>query len=228
MQTSHQAGTPRAGQTIRAVNNNLKYKQLTPIERIIIGRKSRSFFCNCQCFTIFLAAGGLLFLINFKALKKTGMQQNEILMRAAINLANANIEKGGGPFGAVVVYQGEIVGRGANEVTLQNDPTAHAEVLAIRDAAQTLGHYDLSNCVLYTSCEPCPMCLGAIYWSRIKTVYYGNNRKDAAAAGFDDDFIYRELELPMAQRSILMQPLLGEEALDNFKRWTKKEDKTAY
>ncbi|WP_088655697.1 nucleoside deaminase [Geofilum rhodophaeum] len=156
------------------------------------------------------------------------MQQNEILMRTAIGLANDNIEKGGGPFGAVVVHQGEIVGRGANEVTLQNDPTAHAEVLAIRNAAQTLGHYDLSDCVLYTSCEPCPMCLGAIYWSRIKTVYYGNNRKDAAEAGFDDDFIYRELELPMAQRSILMQPLLGEEALDNFKRWTKKEDKTEY
>src|SRR5690554_223696 len=155
------------------------------------------------------------------------MQQNEILMRAAINLANGNSETGGAPFGAVV-YQGEIARRGANEVTQQNAPTAHAEVLAIRDAAQTLGHYDLSNCVLSTSCEPCPMCLGAIYWSRIKTVSYGNNRKDAAAAGFDDDFIYRELELPMAQRSILMQPLLGKEALDRFKRWTKKEDKTAY
>lgn len=149
-------------------------------------------------------------------------------MRSAIELANENILNGGGPFGAVIVLNGEIVGKGSNQVTNHNDPTAHAEVLAIRDACRRLKRFDLSDCVLYTSCEPCPMCMGAIYWARIPKVFYGNTRKDAASIGFDDDFIYRELSLPLAQRSVLMQPLLGKEAFKTFKAWELKVDKKVY
>lgn len=157
------------------------------------------------------------------------MEQHEKeLMRKAIELANENIKNGGGPFGAVVVLNGEVVGEGANQVTNFNDPTAHAEVLAIRSASQKLNRFDLSDCVLYTTCEPCPMCLGAIYWARIAHVYYGNTRKDAASIGFDDDFIYQELSLPIEKRSVLMEPLLGEEAFKTFKYWRLKLDKTVY
>lgn len=156
------------------------------------------------------------------------MDNHSDFMRMAIEMADENIRNGGGPFGAVVVKDGKVVGKGANQVTNHNDPTAHAEVLAIRAASSELNTFNLSNCVLYTSCEPCPMCLGAIYWARIPHVYYGNNREDAASIGFDDDFIYRELSMPMAKRSILMQPLLSEVALNTFRVWSEKSDKIDY
>ena len=156
------------------------------------------------------------------------MQQHGNYMQEAIALANRNIENGGGPFGALIVRKGEIVGRGGNQVTMLNDPTAHAEVMARRDATKTLGTYNLSDCVLYTTCEPCPMCMGAIYWARISHVYYGNNRKDAANIGFDDELIYRELALPINQRSVLMEPLLSEDAISTFKRWQEMPDKKEY
>lgn len=156
------------------------------------------------------------------------MMQHNQFMRKAIDLANENIQNGGGPFGAVVVCNGEVVGTGVNQVTNQNDPTAHAEVMAIRSASQRLKRFDLSDCMLYTTCEPCPMCFGAVYWARIPHVFYGNTRKDAANIGFDDDFIYRELSLPFEERSVLMQPLLGTEALETFNAWHLKTDKTEY
>ena len=150
-------------------------------------------------------------------------------MRAAIGLADEGLRnKRGGPFGCVIVRQGEIVGRGNNRVTSTNDPTAHAEVTAIRDACARLQTFQLTDCELYTSCEPCPMCLSAIYWARIPTVYYGNTRQDAAAIGFDDDFIYQQVPLPPEKRAIRMQPLLREEALGSFRQWAATEDKVNY
>ncbi|GAO29418.1 guanine deaminase [Geofilum rubicundum JCM 15548] len=146
----------------------------------------------------------------------------------AIDLANKNIQMGGGPFGAVIVRQNEVVGAGSNQVTNHNDPTAHAEILAIREASQNLNDYNLSDCTLYTTCEPCPMCLGAIYWARIPHVFFGNNRQDAAGIGFDDDFIYKEIQLPLQKRSILMEPMLGEEAIATFKQWANLPHKTEY
>ena len=134
----------------------------------------------------------------------------------------------GGPFGCVVVRRGEIVGRGSNAVTSTNDPTAHAEVTAIRDACSRLGTFQLADCELYTSCEPCPMCLAAVYWARIPTVYFGNNRHDAAAIGFDDAFIYEQVALAPAERAVAMRPLLREEALASFRLWTEKTDRTRY
>ena len=150
-------------------------------------------------------------------------------MRAAIQLADEGVKQGrGGPFGCVVVRRGEIVGRGNNRVTSTNDPTAHAEVTAIRDACARLGTFQLADCELYTSCEPCPMCLSAIYWSRIPTVFYGNTRSDAAAIGFDDDFIYQQIPLPIEQRALAMRPLLRDEALGSFRLWSGKSDKMRY
>lgn len=150
-------------------------------------------------------------------------------MREAIHLADEGVTKGrGGPFGCVVVRRGEIVGRGSNRVTSTNDPTAHAEVTAIRDACARLGTFSLADCELYTSCEPCPMCLSAIYWARIPTVFYGNTRTDAAAIGFDDDFIYRQIPLPIEQRAVAMRPLLRDEAQESFRLWTDKTDKVRY
>jgi len=156
------------------------------------------------------------------------MEDHNKFMRMAIELANKNIELGGGPFGAVVVCNGTVVGMGANSVTTHNDPTAHAEVLAIRDASKKLGRFDLNDCIIYTSCEPCPMCLGAVYWAKIKTLYYGNSRKDAAKAGFDDDFIYKEINLPINKRSILMKPIIEAEAFETFAKWIKMPDKKEY
>jgi len=153
---------------------------------------------------------------------------NENFMRMAIALADENIKKGGGPFGAVIVKDGKVVGRGANSVTRLNDPTAHAEIMAIREASAALGNFNLYDCVLYTTCEPCPMCLGAIYWARIPTVFYGNTKHDAAEIGFDDHFIYKELELPIQKRSLVMKPLLGEEAIHTFKAWKVLPDKIEY
>ncbi len=150
-------------------------------------------------------------------------------MREAIRLSIQMMRRGkGGPFGAVVVRNGKIVGRGCNRVTSSNDPTAHAEIVAIRDACKRLKTFQLDDCELYTSCEPCPMCLSAIYWSRLPSVFYGNTRKDAAKIAFDDDFIYREVGLPIRKRSLVMKQLLREEALTAFAEWEKKTDKIPY
>jgi tRNA(Arg) A34 adenosine deaminase TadA len=157
------------------------------------------------------------------------LEQKQAYMREAIQLSVEEMEKGnGGPFGAVVVRGGEIVARGFNNVLASNDPTAHAEVEAIRKAAQALGSFDLSDCELYTSCEPCPMCLGAIYWARLRKVYYGNTRQDAANIGFDDALIYDEIEKPIEQRKIPMQQLLPEEARKGFDAWVQKENRQSY
>ena len=136
--------------------------------------------------------------------------------------------KSGGPFGAVIAKNGEIVATGVNRVTPDCDPTAHAEVSAIRAAAKKLGTFDLSGCEIYTSCEPCPMCLGAIYWAHLDRMYYGNNKHDAAAIGFDDAFIYEELDLKPAERRLPSEVLLPEEAIRAFQDWTEKTDKVEY
>ena len=150
-------------------------------------------------------------------------------MREAIKLAEDGMRSGrGGPFGCVIVRAGQVIGRGHNRVTSTNDPTAHAEVVAIRDACASLETFQLTDCELYTSCEPCPMCLSAIYWARLPTVYYGNTRQDAAAIGFDDDFIYQQVPLPPEKRAIKMSPLLREAALASFKGWAAKSDKVKY
>jgi len=150
-------------------------------------------------------------------------------MRRAIELSVRNVDSGrGGPFGAVVVKDDEIVGEGANEVVARTDPSAHAEVLAIRAACRKLNTFQLTGCDLYTSCEPCPMCMGLIYWARPKSVYYANTAADAARIVFDDALIYRELALPNAQRSLQMQQLLREEALAAFEGWQKKPNKIPY
>ena len=150
-------------------------------------------------------------------------------MRAAIEEGRKGmIANEGGPFGAVVVKDGQIIGRGHNQVLLLKDPTAHAEVMAIRDACKNLNDFQLADCELYTSCEPCPMCLGAIYWARPKVVYFACNRADAAGIEFDDDFIYREVSTSLDERSIPFQELLRVEALELFMQWAQKVDKTPY
>jgi tRNA(Arg) A34 adenosine deaminase TadA len=154
---------------------------------------------------------------------------NGKFMREAIRLSIQMMRRGkGGPFGAVVVRKGKVVGRGSNQVTSANDPTAHAEIVAIRAACQRLKTFQLDDCELYTSCEPCPMCLSAIYWARLGNVYYGNTRKDAARIDFDDDFLYREVALPMGKRSLKMKQLLHDEALAAFAEWQRKKDKVLY
>jgi guanine deaminase len=150
-------------------------------------------------------------------------------MREAIRLSIEMMRRGqGGPFGAVVVRRGKIVGRGWNRVTSVNDPTAHAEIVAIRDACKRLKTFKLDECELYTSCEPCPMCLAAIYWARLRGVFYGNTRKDAAGIDFDDDFLYRQVALPLPKRSLKMKQLLHQEALAAFREWKQKPDKIPY
>jgi guanine deaminase len=157
------------------------------------------------------------------------MQEHEKFMRMAIELSAHNVKQAaGGPFGAVIVKDGMVVARSANKVIQQNDPTAHAEISAIRLACQELGTHTLEGCIIYTSCEPCPMCLGAIYWARIDTIYYGNTKTDAASIGFDDHFIYLELERPMHQRKLQIVQLLRDEALPVFKLWESSESKTDY
>lgn len=155
------------------------------------------------------------------------MNKEELMMRAC-QLAEESVRQGGGPFGAVIARNGEIIAEGSNCVTIHHDPTAHAEVTAIRKATQALPTHNLSGCEIYTSCEPCPMCLGAIYWAHLDKIYYGNNREDAAKIGFDDDFIYREIELKPEMRSLPSEILMQEEAIKAFKMWTEKEDKTEY
>jgi guanine deaminase len=150
-------------------------------------------------------------------------------MARAIELAIENVRSGqGGPFGAVVVKEGHIIAEGANRVTATNDPTAHAEVLAIRHACQKLGLFELKTCELYTSCEPCPMCMGAIYWARLTRVYFGSFAGDASKAGFDDSFIYREIAQPHGQRNIPMIQMMREEALAAFRAWEEKPNKIPY
>lgn len=150
-------------------------------------------------------------------------------MRRAIELSREKMDANcGGPFGAVIVKDGRILAEGWNKVTSDNDPTAHAEITAIRAACDKLGSYHLEGCNIYTSCEPCPMCLAAIYWARIGNVFYANTRADAAAIGFNDEFLYRELVLPMDQRTIPIRQILREEAQAAFVAWQKKTDKTPY
>lgn len=155
-------------------------------------------------------------------------EQDKQYMREAIRLANESVERGGGPFGAIIVKDGEVIAGSSNSVTIDNDPTAHAEVNTIRLACRRLGTFDLSGATIYTSCEPCPMCLGAIYWARISRIFYGNNRKDARDIDFADDFIYEELDRPLDERTVPIIPLLRDEALLTFRMWMAKEDKKEY
>lgn len=158
------------------------------------------------------------------------MSENETaFMREAIRLSINNVETAkGGPFGAIVVKDGKIIARGTNEVTSSNDPTAHAEVVAIRNACKELNSFQLEGCEIYTSCEPCPMCLGAIYWARPDKLYYANTKADAAAIKFDDQFIYGELEKPIEERTLFTRQLLRGEALEAFRLWAESEEKKEY
>jgi guanine deaminase len=150
-------------------------------------------------------------------------------MARAIQLSIENVRTGrGGPFGAVVAKGGEIIAEGVNCVTATNDPTAHAEIIAIREACRKLGAFELDGCEIYTSCEPCPMCLGAIYWARPDRVYFGNTAADAADAGFDDSLIYSEIQQPHSRRKIPMVPMMREEALEGFRTWKKQINKVPY
>jgi len=149
-------------------------------------------------------------------------------MARAIELSIHNVHSGGGPFGAVIVRDGVLVAEGTNRVTSTNDPTAHAEIVAIRAAAQKLGAFDLKGCEIYVSCEPCPMCLGAIYWARLARVHFAALASDAADAGFDDSFIYNEIGLPHQDRKIPMIPAMREQALEAFRAWGAKADKIRY
>lgn len=160
--------------------------------------------------------------------EQAGTLTKEELMREAIRLSEQNVAAGGGPFGAVIARDGRIIATGTNRVTPDCDPTAHAEVSAIRAAAKKLGTFDLSGCEIYTSCEPCPMCLGAIYWARLDRMYYGNDKHDAAKIGFDDAFIYEELALDPADRKLKSELLLPEEAIKAFEAWEAKADKVEY
>ena len=155
-------------------------------------------------------------------------QSHNSFMLEAINLSSKNIDEGGGPFGAIIVKENKVIARGVNRVTMNNDPTSHAEVNAIRDAAKVLNTFDLSGCDIYTSCEPCPMCLGAIYWAHINHIFYGNSKIDAKNIGFDDAFIYDEIMLPIEKRKLSTKQLLREEAQIVFQKWTNKEDKIEY
>ena len=155
--------------------------------------------------------------------------QDGKFMTRAIELARAGMdENAGGPFGCVVVKNGEIVGEGNNRVTSTSDPTAHAEIIAIREACNTLGTFQLDGCMIYTSCEPCPMCLGAIYWARPKKVFFACTRDDAAAIGFDDNFIYEEIEKRNEEREMVLLSMMRDEALEVFQNWSAKTDKVKY
>lgn len=160
---------------------------------------------------------------------KTMTEDDKKFMREAIKMSiSGMLNNDGGPFGAVVVKNGKIVGRGNNKVTSTNDPTAHAEIVAIRDACKHLDSFQLDDCILYTSCEPCPMCLGAIYWARPKKIFYACTRHDAASINFDDAFIYEEIQAPIENRKIETVQMLQEEALEAFVKWKEKQDKIKY
>ena len=156
------------------------------------------------------------------------MTQEERFMKEAIQLSRDSVTDGGGPFGAVIVKDGEIIAQASNSVTKENDPTAHAEVTVIRKAAKKLGTFDLSGCEIYTSCEPCPMCFGAVYWARLDKLYFANDKSDAKKIGFDDSFIYDEINLTYNKRKIPNIQLLRDEALKAFQDWEDKEDKVEY
>jgi len=149
-------------------------------------------------------------------------------MKRSIKLAVENVRKGGGPFGAVIVKDGKIIATGVNRVTLNNDPTAHAEIQAIRSACRKLKTFHLKGCQIYSSCEPCPMCLGAIYWSNMDALYFGGNQHDADKIGFGDEFIYKEIAKPYSERKLNTETLMHEEALAPFKEWDEKVDKVEY
>ena len=153
---------------------------------------------------------------------------NARFMRQAIELAADNVRRHGGPFAALVVKDGAVISTGVNQVTRTNDPTAHAEMVAIREACRALGSFQLTGCEVYSSCEPCPMCLGALYWARPARVYFAATHEDAAAAGFDDSFIYRQLAVPHAERSIPMIRMVDEHSTRPFQEWVDQPDKTAY
>ena len=155
-------------------------------------------------------------------------QQDCEFMQKAIELSIENVANGGGPFGAVIVRDGEIIATGANRVTANNDPTAHAEVMAIRSACAKLGTFQLSDCTVYSSCEPCPMCLSALYWAGVKRICYGNTKDDAKAIDFDDSFIYDQLRLDYDKRSIHCEHFMRDEALKAFRKWSDKLDKVEY
>ncbi|MBS1757838.1 MAG: nucleoside deaminase [Bacteroidetes bacterium] len=157
------------------------------------------------------------------------MTREEKFMQEAIALSKKGVDNNeGGPFGCVIVKDDKIIGRGNNQVTSTNDPTAHAEIVAIRNACKNLGTFQLHDCEIYTSCEPCPMCLGAIYWARPTVIYYANNRQDAAHIGFDDSMIYDEMKASIEQRKIPIKSISREEALKIFIEWQHKTDKTSY
>ncbi len=157
------------------------------------------------------------------------MSHSNPFMQEAIRLSFETMRNNtGGPFGAVIVKDGKIIARGFNKVVSTNDPTAHAEVVAIREACSMLNNFQLNGCELYTSCEPCPMCMAAIYWARPDKVYYGNSKTDAAEIGFDDDFIYQEIALPYSERKIPILRIMENEALEAFKEWSNKNDKVRY
>ncbi len=157
------------------------------------------------------------------------MEENKLHMTQAIKLAFSNVGKNlGGPFGAVVVKDGQIIGKGSNLVTDTNDPTAHAEIVAIREATKNIGSFELRGCEIYTSCEPCPMCLGAIYWARIEKLFYAATKDDAAKSDFDDSFIYKEISLPKDQRSIPSIQLMRDDAIKVFEAWNESGNKIPY
>ena len=156
------------------------------------------------------------------------MDDKNKFMQRAIELSIENIDKGGGPFGAVIVRNGKIIAEAANSVTIENDPTCHAEINAIRKAAKKLKNFDLSGCEIYSSCEPCPMCLGAIYWAHLDKLFFANTQKDAAGIGFDDRFIYLEIDKPPENRRLFTKQMMREKALSAFRKWENLEDKTEY
>lgn len=149
-------------------------------------------------------------------------------MEMAIKLSDENVDNGGGPFGAVIVRDNEVIATGTNRVVPNSDPTAHAEVTAIRNACSKLGTFKLEGCTVYTSCEPCPMCLSALYWAGVDRICYGNTKTDAKNIEFDDSFIYDQLELPYGKRSIKCEHFMRDKALEVFKKWKEKEDKVQY
>ena len=155
-------------------------------------------------------------------------EEDAYYMNMAIQLSIENIDQGGGPFGAVIVRNGTVISTGVNRVVPDNDPTAHAEISAIRNACRKLGTFQLDGCTVYSSCEPCPMCLAAAYWAGISKIYYGNNRTDAAEIGFDDSFIYDQIDVAPEKRTVPSEPMLRDEALQAFRMWSEKEDKIEY
>lgn len=156
-------------------------------------------------------------------------RQKLTFMKVAIALADDNLQTlKGGPFGAVIVKDGKIIGRGSNAVTSENDPTAHAEIMAIRDACKNLGSFQLDDCEIYSSCEPCPMCLGAIYWARPSKLYFAASREDAAIAGFDDSYIYQQIPMEPSKRDLISEQIMSDEAKKVFNKWVAMDQKTPY